>query len=246
MDATTKRLRHDWEKRVGRPPYSLRGCISIPSVEAYGMNVEGYNAALRDMSAECHHFGVMVGCCEVCGMCLTHNYVLRNADGSHFVVGCDCVRHMGDTRMATEVEEMERERLRRAAADRRRAQWERERVAREARERLENLFDGAVTNWELWARRDREAQEAARQKAARAAADNEWLVSVLRKVPTGGEFIPSMIMTLRDKHLDDLSRRCVIILREIYGKAVAGKGKGQKARREAAEDEFDSHLHAGA
>ncbi len=234
----TKQIHHDWESRVGKAPYRFVGCASIPAAGSFGLNVEGYNNALRECFDLARAQGVSIGSCDICGMSLTHNYICRNAEGRGFVVGCDCVQHLHDDRLTSEVEESERKRQRTLARARQREQWEAERVVREAKERLAN---GGLTNAEVWARQQAEAQEKAKEKAERAATDNAWIVEVLRRVPTGGDFIPSMIAKLQREPFLELSGRCQEIIGEIWAKETSGSRKNTK-KYDAALAEFDRRL----
>lgn len=240
---TEQAIHHDWEDRVGRAPYRFMAVIEIPSAGAFGENINGYNNALREMSEMCLAFGVHVGCCQVCGHPLANNYVCRNADGQHFIVGCDCVAKLGDTRLTTEVEEAERRRQKSAALERRKAQWVAEREAREAAERLAN---GGKTNYELQLERQAEAERQAAERRALVAEQNAWLIEVLKTVPTGGDFIPSMIDKLHREPLNGLSDRCVSILRDIYAKTVSGGARRNSKAYGEAEDEFYGHLEPDA
>lgn len=242
MQATTeaKAVHHDWERVAGSAPYRLVGCFSIPHPGTFGDNLAGYQNALRELGEMQRALGVHGGACDICGHPLVANYVLENADGRRFVVGCDCVTRSGDTRLTTTVEEAERDRQRKLRQARQRAEWAAKQAAREAKERAEN---GGNTLDEIHAERVREAAQKAAQRAVKAAADNAWLVQVLEGVPTTGDFIPSMISTLQREPAADLSRRCLEILGDIYATAVSGKRRGTKAWN-AARDEFDAKIDA--
>lgn len=234
----TKATHHDWESRVGQAPYSLRCCLSIPSAESFGMNIAGYQNALAECFDGARQFGVSLGSCEVCGTGINHNFVCRNAAGAHFVVGSDCVAKLGDTRLTTEVEELERSRQRRLARARREAQWRREAEARLSKEREEN---GGLTRYEIEQRKRDEQLKAAEARAAQAAIENQWLIGVLRRVPSNGAFIPDMIDKLHREPLADLWPRAINVLREIYAKA---HGRRRSAEYRDAMDRFDEHLAA--
>ncbi len=236
--STTTQIHHDWERVAGRAPYRMVGCFSIPHPGAFGDNVAGYQNALRELGEMQRAMGVAGGACDICGHPLVANYVLENADGRRFVVGCDCVTRSGDTRLTTEVEEAERERQRKLRQARQRAEWAAKQAARAAQERADN---GGKTLAEIQAERVREAAQKAAQRAVHAAAENGWLIQVLEGVPTNGEFLPSMIDTLHREPAAGLSDRCLQILGDIYAKAVSGKRRGTKAWN-AARDEFDDKI----
>jgi hypothetical protein len=233
---TQATIHHDWETRVGKAPYTFLTVISFPSTELAEKNPSAYADQCREVSEQARGLGMAgnLGICHVCGMALMNNYVCQNAEGGKFVVGCECVRKLGDTRLTTEVEEAERERQRQLARKRRQERWAAEQAAREAKEREAN---GGLTNAEVWAKQRQEAEAAAAERAAKAAAENAWLIDVLTQVPTSGDFIPAMIDKLHREPLLDLSGRCVALLADIYAKAVSGSRQGSKAFK-AAEARF--------
>jgi len=231
-------VHHDWERVAGRAPYRLVGVFSIPHPASFGDNMAGYQNALRDLGEAQRAFGVAGGACDICGHPLTNNYVLENADGRRFVVGCECVTHSGDSRLTTEVEEAERQRQRKLRQAKERARWAAEKATREAQERLQY---GGKTWAEVRAEQIREAEQQAAQRADEAKVANAWLIAILERVPTTGDFIPSMIGTLQREPAADLSRRCREILGDIYAREVSGRRRGTKAWN-AARDEFDDRI----
>lgn len=103
-----------WELAgIGKAPFKCVGVAELPSkalLEAG--NVEGYNNHMRSLPLE---YGL--GTCYVCGMALMVNYLIRDAEGKKFVVGCECVKKTGDTILTNEMNEARkaRERAKRAA-----------------------------------------------------------------------------------------------------------------------------------
>jgi hypothetical protein len=156
------------------------------------------------------------------------------------------------TRLATEVQEEERKRVRMAAAARRRARWAAEFAARQERERNANEAAGLgrKTDAELQAERDAarnaeiaKAKAEAEERARNAASDNAWLIDCLRNLPYSSEFIQAMIDKLSRSALCDLSDRCRQILCDIWSKS---HGRRNSKAYNAAEDQFYDRLESAA
>jgi hypothetical protein len=227
-------LTHLWQEQgLGQAPFHAVCIISLPSKSLCEHNPEAYNRAMAECGQMARGFGVHLCTCESCGMSLTNNVVIRDANRKHFVVGCDCAGKTNDTKLTTKVALLEKARLRKIKEDRQAA----ERIAREARiaadlasqrERNNGLTDAEV------------AAQTARIEAERVAehftAENGWLISVLRGM--SGDFVQSMARQLERAAFSELSDRCQSILCEIYSKSVGGR-MNSKAYA-AAESDFNS------
>ena len=80
--------------RVG--PFKLVSVISTPSRNLAEHNPRGYNNAVQQCWSEATSFKVVLHQCSHCGQGLTHNAVIRDSLGHHFVVGLDCASKVGD------------------------------------------------------------------------------------------------------------------------------------------------------
>ena len=81
--------RHDWELLgFGPAPYRLLAVLECPDV----VDLNNVPEDLRTANA----LGVGLGSCQVCGHGIRECYVLESADGTRFVVGCDCVLKRDD------------------------------------------------------------------------------------------------------------------------------------------------------
>lgn len=115
---------------MGPAPFRFVGACSIPSNWLAGENPSAYNAAL---SALPRHLKGGLGTCCHCGMAIMNVFIVRNADGDEYGVGCDCIEKVGDMKVVPAMKlakaKMEREK--------RRAKAEAKRVAREAARKAE-------------------------------------------------------------------------------------------------------------
>lgn len=73
--------------------------------------------------------------CDVCGTGIKNVYVIRDARGVEFQVGCDCVWHLHDEALTAEVEQARRERAAEIRAERARARREAGELTRAERTR---------------------------------------------------------------------------------------------------------------
>jgi hypothetical protein len=98
-DDTTTVLDHPFTRAgMGRAPFKFVGACSIPSNWLAGENPSAYNAAL---SALPRHLKGGLGTCCHCGMAIMNVFIVRNADGDEYGVGCDCIEKVGDTVVTT-------------------------------------------------------------------------------------------------------------------------------------------------
>jgi hypothetical protein len=126
---------HKFEKAgLGTPPFRCVGMWTMPSQSMLTMNPTAYNMAMANRPNE-----LSVGSCAYCGTGLVYNYIVKNAEGRRFVVGCECVNKTGDEglikevkRVRVEIKQAERMAKREAGAAERRAAYEAERMRRAA------------------------------------------------------------------------------------------------------------------
>lgn len=85
---TTQGSVHPFERAgMGSGPYRFAGAYELPSRELAAANPDAYNAALRDLP----RLTDGNGSCSCCGMPITNIFVVRNAAGQLYGVGCECV-----------------------------------------------------------------------------------------------------------------------------------------------------------
>lgn len=222
---------HKWQDQgVGIAPFRLVGFFSMPSMSLAETNPSGYQNAMYAAHMEAKSHGInSIGSCDVCGTGIHNHYVIRDAAGKKFVVGCDCVEKTNDTKLITAVKNEERLRSkakRDAARQQKRDEERANRIALEEKERSEN---GGFTLAEI-AAKNREKDRLAEMEKHRT--ENAWLLEVLRG--QSGDFVHSMIQELQQRSIQSLSPRCVSILKDIYGKSF-GRG-GSKAYHAAVYD----------
>ena len=237
---TPDTLVHPWHEIVGSAPYTFCAVIIFPGKGLAEANAESYNREIRACQEQAKYFGVHLCFCQVCGHDLTWNYVLRNAEGKCFVVGCDCVMKSGNDKLMTVVqyEKKKAENIRNARI--REEKWKRECEARDAKEREKN---GGKTDHELYIEREEiRKRELAEQKRLNNI-KNQWLAQLLSS--QNGDFCQSIAKQLYEgKGLDEFSDRCLFIMWDIYIKHSA-KGLRGKAREEAiakAEEEWEERV----
>lgn len=234
-------LTHKWEEAGhGKAPFRPLCIISIPSAEICERNPSAYNQLMAEAMQCAKSFGVTLCSCNVCGMSLVNNVVIRDAAGKHFVVGLDCAGKSGDSKLVTQAEKLEAARQR----QKREAKRDEERQAREAA-RLAELQaqrdrNGGLTDYEL---AEKKRADAAQALAGKSRQENAWLIEVLRG-EYQGDFVKAMIAQLEAKPLHDAIRgRAAEIVGEIYGKQKGGR-RGSK-KYQAAEAEFWAKYNEG-
>ena len=229
---------HEWEKFGWVGPFHFITVIQLPSPSLAASNSAAYQNACRDVYQSCKGFGVSVGVCEVCGMALMNNYVCRDAVGKHFVIGCDCAKKLGDTKLMTKIDAAEAKRVREAREAKRVKAADERRAAEQAKLDAERAVNGGLTNREL-AERNQELAERAELESNRQIyiVKNKWLLTVLRagNHPVGG-FVSNMVERLESSPVSKLSPRALEIVREIYAKSF---GRVNSKANNAACDEFD-------
>lgn len=230
MTSTTtveqKVLIHKWQDQgLGVAPFHAVAILTIPDAGEYGMNMDGYQSALRDVFGSARGYGVSLGSCQSCGMCLKNNVVIRDANRKHFIVGCDCAEKTDDTRLITQTQKLERDRLN-LIRERKRQQERAEREARIVADlEAQRQRNGGRTDAEVEAERVKAEGEANRAKWTAA---NGWIIDVL-KVNTNSDFCQSIARELETApSFPRLSGRVYTIVRDIYGKETGGRSGSKK------------------
>lgn len=229
-DAETMVTVHKWQDQgLGVAPFDAVAILTIPDAGESGMNVDGYQAALRDVFGSARGYGVSLGSCQSCGMCLRNNVVIRDANRKYFVVGCDCAEKTDDTRVMTQTEKLERDRQQ-AKREAKRQQERAEREARIAADlEAQRQRNGGRTDAEIEADRVKAEGEANRAKWT---AVNGWIIDVLSR-NTNSEFCQSIARELETApSFPKLRGRVYDIVRDIYGKETGGRS-GSKKWKEA-------------
>jgi hypothetical protein len=224
-------ITHKWQDDgIGKAPFTHTGVIiSLPDPNGHPI---AYQNGMEEASEIAKGFGVHPGSCDVCGTGLTNNHVIRDADGKHFIVGCDCAVKVGDSSLTTATKEAEKARKLKI----KQAKWAAEREKREARiladlEEQRNK-NGGLTDQEV-ADKEREA------KRHQYAAENAWIIDTLKSLHYPSGFVSSMVDKLQANPANDLSWRCLEILQDIYGKTA---GRRNSKAYLAKCDEFEAKM----
>ena len=213
---------HKWtDAGLGQAPFSVVSCISLPSPSLAERNPSGFQNANNAAHSDARRFGVRLGSCDFCGNGIMNNMVVRDAEGKHFVVGCDCAQASGDDKVMTEAENIERLRKRSMAQQRRDAMWEKKRQEREAKLEAERESNGGLTDWEV------EQKEIEDRKNAKCNARLEVVGHITEKLfAKGTDFHKSLGNQLIEGNLSWRQAHCVC-------KAVVGStGRRNKANAE--------------
>lgn len=234
-------ISHKWEDAGhGKAPFRPVCVISVPAVSLCEANPEAYNRAMAEAMQCAKGFGVSLCTCDVCGMSLMNNVVIRDANGKHFVVGLDCAGKSGDAKLITQTEKLEKARQFKIREAKKKAELEARQAARLAALQAERDANGGLTNAELAEKNRRDAAQALADKSR---IENDWLIQVLAN-EFQGDFVRAMIANLSEKPLHSAIRgRAAEICGEIYGKQKGGR-KGSKAY-EAANAEFWTRYNEG-
>ena len=227
-----KEAYHAWEERTGhKAPYKYCRIISIPGNHIQGLIRQSLDAIVAQ---EAQAFGVRLGSCYVCGNGIMNNHVIRDAEGRHFVIGCDCAGKLG-SEMLTAAEKAEK--LRQGAI--RAKKVEERRIvrdkAREAALEAQRVVNGGLTDFEV---QQKEVADAAEVSRERYTAENLWLIEVLDK--QNGNFCESMVSTLERYELAWHSPRAIEIMRDIFAKF---HGRRNSKSYKMAASEFDSKVY---
>lgn len=226
---------HKWEDRgIGNAPFRLVGFIGMPNAESFGTNFSGFQNAMQSAQHDAKMFGVSLGSCDVCGTGIHNHYVIQDANGKRFVVGCDCVAKTDDSKLITAVEINARIRTKaknQAICD---AKYEATRQARIEAESNERQANGGKTLREIAEQKRQEEFKALQDKHMQ---ENWWLIEVIQGM--NGEFCQNVSDELCKSSLASFSPRQISILRDIYAKTF---GRSGSKKYDAGYDEFNSHL----
>lgn len=238
MSETTEKmvLEHKWvELGLGEAPFHCVALISMPSAESFGTNCEGYNNALHEAFRSAKRFGIHgLGSCDACHTGIHNHFIIRDKNGKHFKVGCDCVGKTYDTKLISEVKLAEKRRQKLIRAAKREAEWQFRQQQSLEREAAERLANNGLTLAEI-AKSERQSVVDANRE--RCTSENLWLLKTLDGM--NGDFVASMIEKLENNRAADLSDRCLQILSEIYGRTF---GRTNSKAFVAAVDEFYSKI----
>lgn len=150
--------------RMGVAPYRYKGLWSAPNSSLAEHNTHAYNLALKEKPACCHYS------CDHCGMAIMNHYIIKDAAGTLFCVGSECIKKVGDVERIEKAEadkKAHNRKLSQARADKKR---EAERQQREAVLQAERDVNGGLTDWELAEQQRKDALTAQREKNKEAAA----------------------------------------------------------------------------
>jgi hypothetical protein len=215
--------------------------LSFPSRGLAQANPDAYNRQMAEVAAAARSLGVScLGSCEYCGQSLMHNAIIRDANGKHFCIGCDCAVHTGDSELITLVEAARREIVARINAARAAKKEAARMEARRDGMQVERDNNGGLT---LWESEDaaREANKAQYDATLTAEEKTGWVLRNLRRATSSGSFLSSVTEELEGgKSITDFSPRAVEIIASIWAKIEAGAQKGRKV--EAATEQFYATL----
>lgn len=196
---------------MGRGPYRFAGFAQIPSASLAENNPSAYNAALamlpKDLRGGC-------GTCQNCGMAISNIYIVADADGARYGVGCDCVEKTGDVCLSKPVliakNKMEREARRQKADAKRRekhAKW------------MLAICPTGETNAERIIRENRQREDGLAAFYAACDARMESFADVVAALPEGNVFFASLIFQLSHRSLTDRQAECIV--NQIFGNRAA-------------------------
>lgn len=140
---------HRWElDGAGKAPFKVVGIFEMPSKSLLEYNPAAYNNQMAMMPRNC-----ACGSCAVCGSPLTINYIIKDANGKLFPVGCECVRKHGSASLIEKTKALKLKRDREIREQKRLARWESNLQAQREK-------NGGLTNYELY----QEKQAAAKKR----------------------------------------------------------------------------------
>ena len=230
---------HAWNEKGFQAPYTLVTILETPAPPRNGAYMDAWQRIHAESNAAAKALGVSLCSCYVCGMSLQANYVLRDATGKPFVVGCDCVEKIGDDQVITAVENAAKTRERNRRRELAARKVEERIAARKAELEAQRQKNGGLTDWEV--------EEAARladrdSKRNAAIAANAWVLSWVPSGPSGS-FVGDVSGRLASGELvaKEASPRMKAVMVEMFAKR-AGR-KGSKAY-DAAEAEAREELAA--
>ena len=205
---------------LGRAPFKCVGMWEMPPKSLLEHNVDAWNNAISNAPRTS---AGGPGSCHYCGTGILNHFLIKSADGKTFLVGSDCVRKTGDAGLINAV----KRKAARVKEAKRTAEQNTRMAATQEAERQKN---GGLTDYELY----REHQEnTKRARFHKYAADNEWLIRIIRLVPGG--FTLSMIEQLSFDSITRLSGKQLATLQDIYCRTF---GRRNSKHYDAAEKEF--------
>lgn len=101
---TSNEISHDWEQYGFKAPYRCVGMYSLPSSSLAEHNPSAYMLQLQAAPK-----GYGIGSCSVCYTALMNNYLMNDANGKKFVVGCDCVLKTHNYKLIREMKSFKRD-----------------------------------------------------------------------------------------------------------------------------------------
>jgi len=222
-------LTHKWEVAgIGKAPFTVKAIISLPSVSLLESNIESYNNQMGDAVAQGRSFGVALGTCDVCGMALTVHYVIKDADGKHFVCGSECVKKTDDIGLINKSTVLKNDRLKTIRNEKAKIAWEASQVIWKAKqealrieaEARESLIDNIMSPLKI------QLEES-----------HKWLTDVLDS--HDWNFCSEISHKLKNKFqpLTDYPDRAVEILCDIYSKSF---GRANSKKYNQAKGEFEN------
>ncbi len=213
--STAKKI-HQFELQgLGQAPFALVGFYQMPSPSMAEANPMAYQSQLQAMPK-----GVACGSCHYCSTPLTNNFIIQSSDNKLSVVGCDCVKKVGDRGLVDAVKAMQ------AQSRREKKQAEREALyeSKMAEQRKQN---GGLTNAEM-AEQAQKARDDAFEEGKHEIRDT--LRDFGRAMnSTKGDFAYRANMLLRDVNFNEISPNMGNIIVEITAKVITGARKGSKA-----------------
>ena len=203
MTTTESPKAHSFELAgLGTGPYKFLYAYSLPSPSLAEQNPSAYSLALREQPRD---LVGGVGCCAHCGRGIRNIYVIQDAQGRKYGIGCDCVEKTGDPCIANpvKIEEARRQARARAAA---------------AEEKRRARVEAYQSTPEYKAKIEREAQERAEHEVRKANVVAKWenIIALLReRAPRSG-----FCQSVHDQLLNGLEPegKALAIVLEIYGK----------------------------
>jgi len=237
----TKVHSHKWEQLGYAAPFKFVCLIELPSKAVQEHNPMAAQGQWANVHKVCEALGLSgVGSCDICGTGLMNNFVCRDANGKHFVVGSDCVQKLRDTKLVTKVQKAEAERQRRIQLAKAEAKREEARKLFSAELELQRVRNGGLTDIEVIRKAEDDRRKAAAdERAAKYSVENAWLVKVIDQ--QSGDFCIDMTRKLETTALEDFSPRQIDILRDIFAKNHDGRTRRNSKKYETGCDIFDEH-----
>ena len=211
--------------QMGKAPYKYVGLWSSPSKALLESNPNAYNNSVAARPKCCHYT------CDHCGMPIEHHYMVQDAEGKRFSVGCECIRKMNDVQKMTKAEADKKahdRKLRKARADKKR---EEKRIAQEAELQSQRDANGGLTDWELKEKIRQDAIEAERNANFK---DAEYFITALK---ASGSFARDLAESFYRRSLP--KGRGVNITLDMVAKYYSGAKQARGAKYDAAYIEAD-------